>query len=90
LLSTQEKRVEENFLNAAYCQLILSLAPISVEEVFLDALVRATNHCRSGESPDHPSQYMPIEAIHVKSTIIVMDTFSNVNYTLLTGPFPYR
>jgi hypothetical protein len=57
---------------------------VSVEEVFLDALVNGTNHFQSGETPDSPQCLLAVEAIRVKSTTIVTDFFNNVN---LLAPF---
>ena len=55
------------------------LAAISVEEVFLDALINVTNHSQSDDSPDSPQWIRAVEAIHVKSKIIVPDSPFIVN-----------
>jgi hypothetical protein len=52
---------------------------MSVEEVFLDALVNVANHSQSGETPDSPQWIHAVEAIRVKSRIIVTDSPNNVN-----------
>jgi hypothetical protein len=61
------------------------LAAISAEEVFLDALVSVTNHSQSGETPDSPQWVHAVEAIRVKSSIIVSNSPSNVNHMSLLG-----
>jgi hypothetical protein len=52
---------------------------MSVEEVFLDALVNVPNRSQSGETPDSPQWIQAVEAIRVKSRIIVTDSMNNVN-----------
>jgi hypothetical protein len=60
---------------------------MSVEEIFLDALVNGANRCRSGETPDPPQAIYTVEAIRVKSIPSVVDASGNVNQKHLSG-FP--